>query len=262
MLTFSASAKPLLLALAAALAAASAAAQGPIYINELLASNQEGAEDEAGQTEDWIELYNASDAPFSLAGYTISDDPERPDKWPFPAEAVVPARGFLIVWADEDQEDGPLHANFKLARGGETVTLSDAGGGEVDAVTFPEVEQDVAYARRADGGGPFVTQAPTFGSPNDGSSSVADADAYPGLEAWPNPVTRATDGLTASVPAGARELSLTDALGREVWATAIPQPTDAERASVVRVAGALASGTYVLTATGEAGYSSLRVIVR
>lgn len=255
-----ASAKPYLLSLLLS-SGLTAVAQGSIFLNELVASNQEGAEDEAGQTEDWIELYNSSDASVSLAGYTLSDDPERLDKWAFPVEAAVPARGFLVVWADEDQEDGPLHANFKLARAGESVTLTDANGTQVDAVTFPELEADVAYARRRDGASEFVVQAPTFAAANDGTSSLrASRRAYAGLTLWPNPALPGDETVTVAVPAGVGALRLTDVIGRTIWSkNLVVRRRDSE---VPFATTTLTPGYYVLTARGDAGRRSTVLVVR
>ena len=249
---------PALLALSTA--AAAQTSTGPLYINELLADNETGAEDEQGQTEDWIELYNAGDADVSLAGYTISDDPERPDKWPFPAEASVPARGYLVVWADEDQEDGPLHANFKLSKGGEAVALFGADGTQVDAVTFPAIEEDQAYARRTDGGAEFVTQAPTFGSSNADASSATAIAAYPDFRAWPTVVDLSGAQVSVTIPAGVTSVRLTDALGRLAHVT--PVTAGMYDGDHVIALPASPAGLYHLTAVGAAGSRSVTLAVR
>ena len=248
------------LATSLSLAAFAQNSGGPLYINELLASNQTGAQDEEGQTEDWIELYNASGVPISLAGYTISDDPDRPDKWPFPAEASVPAGGYLIVWADEDQEDGPLHANFKLARGGESVALFDASGAQVDAVVFPELPEDQAYARREDGASEFVIQAPTFSAPNDGSSSVPGATPYSGFRAWPSVLDGGQPELTAFFPAGVDAVTLVNALGQVLWAEDIgPGERGVEGPLSLP---ALSPGPYYLVVSGHAGSRSVPLTIQ
>ena len=231
---------------------------GPLYINELVADNETGAVDEEGKFEDWIELYNGSSAAVSLSGYTLSDDPERPDKWPFPAEASIPAGGYLIVWADEDQEDGPLHANFKLARTGETVSLFSANGTEVDAVTFPELTDDQAYARQTDGGTPFVIKAPTFAADNGGSSSVSEAGPYADLRLWP---TAAAAGAprTAYLPEGVRELRVVSLSGQELYLVERADQTSSGRLEL-RLPE-LAAGAYLLVASGDEGARSLRLTV-
>lgn len=77
----------------------------------------------------------------------------------------------LFVWADENGSDEPgLHANFKLAREGETVWLYDKpanGYALLDCVTFEELAQDQSFGRSPDGTGPaHVLSVPTPAGPN------------------------------------------------------------------------------------------------
>ena len=69
-----------------------------IVINEVMASNGETIADEDGEFSDWIELYNAGQNAVDLAGWGISDDPDRPFRWVFPAVTVNPGK-HLMVWA-------------------------------------------------------------------------------------------------------------------------------------------------------------------
>jgi hypothetical protein len=110
----------------------------PIRINELTSSN-DVYQDLVGDTDDWIELYNASDSDFSLEGYYISDDVDERFKDVFAPDVVVPARGVLLVWADgqplQSNERAP-HLSFQLSSEGEGVWLSNPGGFVVDFVEF------------------------------------------------------------------------------------------------------------------------------
>ncbi len=95
---------------------------GPV-ISEFLANNNNGISDENGDRSDWIEIFNASNAPVNLAGWSLTDNPARPAKWVFPANTNVPAQGFLRVWASNKNritDLGNLHTNFSLT--------SNAGG--------------------------------------------------------------------------------------------------------------------------------------
>jgi hypothetical protein len=84
----------------------------------------------------------------------------------FPAGISIPANGYLIVWADEDGSQGPLHASFKLSAAGETLSLVDTQGYYLDNVIFDQQTTDMGYARVPNGTGPFVIQEPTFGAFN------------------------------------------------------------------------------------------------
>ncbi len=96
----------------------------PVVINELMASNTKTVKDQQNQYDDWIELFNTSSDTVSLAGMFLSDELMPKQKWKIPAKTVIPPRGYLLVWADEDTLDvGGLHANFKLSKSGEVVFL-------------------------------------------------------------------------------------------------------------------------------------------
>lgn len=98
--------------------------KGDVRINELVAQNVAGEVDEAGDFEDWVELFNTTNAAIDLSGYYLSDDVANLSKWKFPTSTVIAANGYLIVWADDEATEGPLHATWKLSSGGEAVVLS------------------------------------------------------------------------------------------------------------------------------------------
>ncbi len=129
----------------------------PIVINEFVAQNQTGIVDENNQREDWLELYNTSNAPVNVGGMRLSDDLSQL-KFTIPANTIIPAFGTLLVWCDEDGTQGPLHANFKLASTGETVALFAADGQSLhDVFVFGPQQADVATGRVLDGGPTWVT---------------------------------------------------------------------------------------------------------
>ncbi len=128
-------------------------AGSPLVINELMASNATTIQDIQGQYDDWIELYNAGGQAINVAGMYLTDDPETPTKWRFPADqpavTTVRAGGYLLVWADGD--DGgrtSLHASFRLNAGGDTVALIDVDGRTIiDIVEFGKQTVDISYGR-------------------------------------------------------------------------------------------------------------------
>lgn len=101
-----------------------------VVISEILADNAGGLRDVDGDQSDWIELYNAGEIPANLAGWALTDDPDKPGKWKFP-EVMLPPRGFLLVFASEKNRAVPgkeLHTNFKLLDQGEFLGLVDPNG--------------------------------------------------------------------------------------------------------------------------------------
>ncbi|MGB7329028.1 MAG: lamin tail domain-containing protein, partial [Rubripirellula sp.] len=66
--------------------------------------------DEAGAFEDWIELYHPGTISVDLSGFYLTDDAEDPTQWQFPAGSTIEAGGYLIIWADNDADQGNDHA--------------------------------------------------------------------------------------------------------------------------------------------------------
>jgi len=139
----------------------------PVFINEFLASNASVNTDEWGEYEDWVELYNAGDIPIDVGGMVLTDDLSRPTKWRIPGGTVIPAGGFLLVWTDDDESDGPLHTNFHLSKDGEEIGLFDHDGARIDSVVFGPQATDVSMGRTPDGGAAWTTfDPPTPGKSN------------------------------------------------------------------------------------------------
>lgn len=115
-----------------------------LVINELMQSNVDVVWD--GETQEfpdsWVELYNNSPVPVSLSGYKIGtriDGYCHPVRaWQLPANVVVPAYGYQLVYCDnegeklqvkmqkmnaemkvtdDDIERAKLHTNFRLESG-------------------------------------------------------------------------------------------------------------------------------------------------
>lgn len=126
-----------------------------LYINEFMASNSSTIADEYGEFDDWIEIYNASDDEVDLAGYYISDDLLNITKYRIPTnstEATIPAKGFLLIWADNQSPQGDLHTNFGLSANGEDVVLTAPDGTTIiDSYTYGPQTSDVSMGREEDG---------------------------------------------------------------------------------------------------------------
>ncbi len=143
-----------------------------LVINELMADNQSVASDGQGDYDDWIELYNYGDEAVDVAECCLSDDPADPTKWRFsaaePAATTIPARGYLLVWADNEAAEGVLHASFKLSASGESLVLCDPQNAVLDAVMFGDQAPNTSYARVPNGDGLWRTSStPTPGGSND-----------------------------------------------------------------------------------------------
>lgn len=136
-----------------------------IAINEIMAENQSTIQDKDGDYSDWIELKNIGDRPVDLAGYYLSDNPDRAQQFSLPSVTIEPG-GVVIVFAsgkDTFTAEGEIHANFKLNAEGETVVLTDASGRRVAAVSYELLRADQAYARQGDG--TYQKDTPSPGKP-------------------------------------------------------------------------------------------------
>lgn len=160
---------------------------GDVVINEIMASNSNTAEDQDGEFDDWIELYNRIGSVIDLSGFYLTDNDDELEKWEFPAGTSIDANGYLIVWADKDTLQTGLHTNFKLSADGEILILSD-GLTEFQRVVFGVQTTDMGYARVPNGTGAFVIQYPTYNANNDNATGISESELTP-LEIYPNPTT-------------------------------------------------------------------------
>lgn len=141
-----------------------------VVINELMSENVSSLTDPQGEHEDWVELRNLTSSPVDLTGQYLTDDPASPRKWAFPIGTVVPANGYLLIWADEDGLAVPgLHASFKLSNQGEELLLIDADARSnqvLDRIQFGPLSTDVSYGRSAADADLWSTLVPTPNSAN------------------------------------------------------------------------------------------------
>jgi hypothetical protein len=69
-----------------------------IKITEVMTSNSSSFYDQFGETPDWIELYNSGDSAIDLAGYTLTDNPDQPEKWTCGSQ-ILNAGAYTIICA-------------------------------------------------------------------------------------------------------------------------------------------------------------------
>jgi hypothetical protein len=127
---------------------------GNVIINEFLADNvsTNGLRDEDGTLQDWIEVYNRGVAAVNLAGWSLSDDPELPDMWVFPAVTITPGQYLVVFASGKDRSPtngGNLHVNFKLGNSGQYLGLFNANCPREVATQFlpayPDQRADISY---------------------------------------------------------------------------------------------------------------------
>ena len=137
-----------------------------------MASNATTLTDETGAFPDWLELYNPNDAAVDLGGWWMSDNLGFKFRWQFPTPSVVDAGGYLLLFCDNDPEQGPEHTAFSLsAAAGSDVALYGPNVRDnpaVDVVKDLEASTpDVSFARMPDGSAAWEADpTPTPGDPN------------------------------------------------------------------------------------------------
>jgi hypothetical protein len=164
-----------------------------VIIREILAENLSGLKDEDADPEDWIELFNAGDTEVDLGGWSLGDDPDRPDGWVFP-NLVLPPLGSTLLWASgKDRTNQPssryLHTDFKLNANGGSLVLS---GPELPRTAVDRLD--------------FTRQAPnhSYGLSGPESNRVFRYFAVPtpGKANGASSLTQAVPDLHFSVPRG------------------------------------------------------------
>ncbi len=93
-----------------------------LRITELMAINNSTITDERGEFDDWFEIHNAGTVAVNLKDMYVSDALNSTKTFKLP-NFILAAGAYALVWADNDQEQGPLHTNFALSSDGESVAL-------------------------------------------------------------------------------------------------------------------------------------------
>jgi hypothetical protein len=166
-----------------------------LFINEIMASNSSTIPDEHGEFDDWFELYNASSDTMNIGGLYFSDDAGEPWKAQVPLhdpeKTILPPKAYLLLWADGQNGQGPLHLDFRLSASGETLGVYqrlENSYPPVDEVTFGDQNDGISWGRYPDGSPSFVFMYPTPGSSNLGTGT--EDLKTEALKVYPNPFSQ------------------------------------------------------------------------
>lgn len=235
-----------------------------IYINEFMAVNTSGLTDEEGEHEDWIEIFNGNDVAVDLAGFHITDNLANPAGHKIPADAsgktIVPAKGYLVLWADGQPSQGPLHLDFKLSADGEQIGLSRMVDAEyiwIDSLSFGTAEANISAGRIADGGryvGALAEATPgasngKYVSWNETAGDESAVVVYP-TDVW-------DVVYVSSASAEPLTVALFNLLGNKVLETT----TDGAPVSAIGVSS-IASGIYILRVQSGTEFQIFKLTIR
>lgn len=193
-----------------------------VVIEEIMADNASGLEDEELDRPDWIDLYNGTASPVSLVGwrldYTSAPIPA-PGTTPPPAsytlpDVTIPAFGHQVVFASGKNRFTNVrpHANFMLQKEGGTLTLVRADGATVaHSLVFGPQQEDVSFGGLGSSQTPGHFESATPGGTNGGRQAAGrrlDAPVFfkPGLAPLadqPSAVISAAITLGIQLPANA-----------------------------------------------------------
>ena len=135
-----------------------------LVIHEVLAVNQSAFAHE-GTLPDVVELYYDGPAAMSLSGMSLSDNPERPARYVFPAGVMMNPGEYLVLFADNNGMTSGRHLGFGFDADGDGVYLYDRTGVLVDSVEFGAQLPDLSIGRVGDTGAWHLT-VPTLGQAN------------------------------------------------------------------------------------------------
>ena len=159
--------------------------QAAPVINEIAPFNAGVLADAEGEYPDWIEIHNPDTSSVDLSGWFLTDKATALNQWSFPAGAIIPAQGYLIVFASEKNDiTSELHANFSLAGSGEYLALVEADGTTVvdeyvqnQGTGYPSIPSHVSYGLSVSSHTFFATPTPSAAN-GTGSAVVSSNPSF------------------------------------------------------------------------------------
>ena len=145
-----------------------------LKINEFQTKNMSTIADNFLEYDDWIEIANFSGLDINLNGYYITDDLAQTTRFQFSStgsELVVPAHGYLLLWADDDNSQGKSHLNFNISSKGGVIALFSPANQLVDSVNYGQQYLNISYGRMP--GAPFAWKYFTLPTPESENNSPA-----------------------------------------------------------------------------------------
>ncbi len=118
-----------------------------LWLNELQAQNLTGPQDNFGQRDPWVELYNSGPSPITLTNFYLTDTYTNLTRWAFPAGATLGAGEFKLVWLDGQsaQTSGAhWHAGFAISAPTGSVALVQVANNRTSIVDYLNYNLPVA----------------------------------------------------------------------------------------------------------------------
>ena len=154
-----------------------------IVISEVLAGNDTVATYPGAEKSDYIELFNTGAETVDLGGWGLSDKPDKPMKWQFPAGTLICPGEYKVILCDNNAAKstaGELHTNFKIGKTDrDTIVLTDAAGNIHDRLQLPELKQDdMSYGRDLSGSLSYFDTPTPFRANENGFAGYAAKPSF------------------------------------------------------------------------------------
>ena len=134
---------------------AGAQSQDAMRLNEYLVINTDDFQDDFGQQNAWIELFNSSYGTVDIAGCFLSDDPNNLKKYAIPGgdlQTKIKPRQHVLFWADNQPYRGTFHVSFDLSNAKEIIFTKGDGKTIIDRIPVRhDLGENVSFGRVDDG---------------------------------------------------------------------------------------------------------------
>ena len=172
-----------------------------LVINEFLALNGSCCTDNEGDNDDYIELFNYGTEEVNIAGLYITDDMGNQSSYyqipDVDNSTIIQPGDHLLLWADNEEEQGPLHLGFKLNGTSEHIALYMSNKDSlIDDISYGNQDVDIAYGRYPDGGENWGFMNPTPNATNSETLVIDESSLSPNTftlhQNYPNPFNPVT----------------------------------------------------------------------
>lgn len=201
-----------------------------LFINEILASNNNNEVDNYGDYDDWFEIFNAGAESVDIGGLYLTDDLDNLTQYRIPenkpdSTTLFPG-GFIVLWADKDLYQGILHVDFRLANKGEVIGLVQVNGTDtilIDSLKFGAQTQDISYGRYPDASNNIINMEQTTPGAYNSISGVGDDKLDFLFEIYPNPASENLNIIFSNPVNNKTDFKIYNNFGVAVYTESLPK---------------------------------------